>query len=266
MNALRSPRAAAAITGSLLGALIGMGLNELGVITAFKLDFNLFIPGAIAGAVAGATRARPLMWILAGVVVAMVALTYTPITGALAGPLIRRDSLTSAAPDAIAVLAGGTNPDGTMAGVTLDRLLAGLQLARLYRGTPLLISREMATVGGRRFADAPDQREILALALPDGDVYFADSTTSTRVEALRMRAIARARGWSRIALVTSPLHTRRACATFEAVGFMVTCIPSVTRNGPVWANGQWENGPSLFRGWLYETAGTVKYRSAGWIR
>jgi uncharacterized SAM-binding protein YcdF (DUF218 family) len=58
-----------------------------------------------------------------------------------------------------------------------------------------------------------------------------------------------------IAVVTSSLHTRRACATFEHVGFTVTCVSS----GP---EVPWWKAPYFV---LYESAALLKYRLRGWI-
>jgi uncharacterized SAM-binding protein YcdF (DUF218 family) len=260
-------RAGQGMIGALLGALIALGLMALGITDALKLNFDLLIPGAVVGAILGVTVLRPVLIVAAAAVVVLLAvITYTPIADTLAAPFVRTDHLPSKPPDAIAVLSGGTNSDSTMDGATIDRLLTGLELSRKYPGVPLIVSRDLTYAGGRPISDSADVREILSLAPDSAVVLFADSTTSTRVEALRMKDIARVHHWSRIALVTSPMHTRRACATFEAVGFSVYCVPAVSRSGPVRTNGKSDDRLGLFRYWVYEEAGTIKYRSAGWIR
>lgn len=260
-------RAGQGLIGALLGALIALGLIALGVPDALKLHFNLVLPALVVGAILGVTVLRPVLVVAAiAIVVLLTAITYTPLAAVLAAPFIRTDHLPSKPPDAIAVLSAGTNSDGTMGGPTLDRLLTGIELSRKYPGVPLIISRDFAVYNGRSFSDSADVRRLLSLAAESSLVVYADSTTSTRAEALRMKAIAQAHHWSRIALVTSPMHTRRACATFEAVGFSVYCVPAVSRSEPVRTNGKSDDRLGLFRYWVYEEAGTLKYRSAGWIR
>lgn len=253
--------------GALLGALIALGLTALGFRDALKLDHDLLLPGVIVGAILGVTALRQVLVVAAvAIVVLLAVVTYTPAAGVLAAPFVRIDHPPSKPPDAIAVLAGGTNSDGTMAGPTIDRLLTGIELSRKYPGVPLIISRAREFFDAKPVSDSADVRAILSLTPDSAVVLYADSTTSTRVEALRMKDIARAHHWSRIALVTSPMHTRRACATFEAVGFSVYCVPAVSRSGPVRTNGKADDRLGLFRYWVYEEAGTLKYRSAGWIR
>jgi uncharacterized SAM-binding protein YcdF (DUF218 family) len=83
---------------------------------------------------------------------------------------------------------------------------------------------------------------------------------------LRMKRVADARGWRRIAVVTSPLHTRRACATFEAVGFQVLCVPAALRGSGLDPQSIPEDRFRGFRLWLYETFATNSYKRRGWIR
>jgi uncharacterized SAM-binding protein YcdF (DUF218 family) len=66
--------------------------------------------------------------------------------------------------------------------------------------------------------------------------------------------------------VTAPLHSRRACATFEAVGFKVVCAPAVSRDNVVPAAETPRDRLRTFRSWLYETFATATYKSNGWIR
>jgi hypothetical protein len=62
------------------------------------------------------------------------------------------------------------------------------------------------------------------------------------------------------------MHTRRACASFEAVGFEVVCVPSRMRG----AAGRIISPSPRFRlaafgEWVYEVAGIAKYRTLGWV-
>ncbi len=222
----------------------------------------------ILGALIGLTPLRPLLWFAGGaIVLVLVVAAYTPVTAPLTAPLVRNDSIGRKKFDAIAVLSGGSTTEGLMGTMTLDRLLKGAELARAHLAPAMMISRETWQFGGMTVTDRADQEQVLAMTLPDSEqVFFVDSVSSTRNEAERMKKIALAHGWKHIALVTSPLHSRRACATFEAVGFDVTCVVSASRDmalGKVRTPG---DRLKAFRGWLYELAGTIKYRASGWIR
>lgn len=256
-----------AAAGAILGTLIAVAAHVLGVQPLLRVpDLTLYVPAALVGAVLGVSRLRPLLWVSAGIIALIcIAVAYTQLAPTLARPLIRRDPVPPRV-DAIAVLSAGFTRDGMMRSQTLDRLLTGLALARRGVARSLLISRERATFGGKVVSDSADQQNILMLAQPAGQVIFVDSIFTTRTEALRMKAIAGARGWSTIAVVTSPMHTRRACATFEAVGFKVVCVPADARESGLYDGSGARDRLSAFESWLYETFASSSYRRRGWIR
>lgn len=256
-----------AVTGAILGTLCAVAAHVLGVQQLLRTPgLVLYIPAAAMGAIIGATRLRPLLWIAAAIIALIcIALAYTPIVSTLAGQVVRRDQI-PARVDAIAVLSAGLTPDGMMRSETLDRLLTGLALAKQGVGQTLLISREKINFGDKLVSDSADQQSLLALAQPSAQIIFIDSVVTTRTEALRMKAIAQAHGWLRIAVVTSPMHTRRACATFERVGFNVACVPAAVRGSGVHDGSSAEDRLRAFRSWLYETFATSSYRRRGWIR
>jgi uncharacterized SAM-binding protein YcdF (DUF218 family) len=183
----------------------------------------------------------------------------------LAKPLVRRDRIPPRV-DAIVVLSMGFTPDGMMRNETLDRLLTGLTLAKRGVANTLLVSRERRAFDGISVSDSADQETVLSLAKPSAQVIFVDSVFTTRTEALRMKTIARARGWSTVAVVTSPMHTRRACATFEAVGFKVVCAPAAVRESGLYERSNAQDRLRAFRSWMYEKFAADSYRRHGWIR
>jgi len=229
-------------------------------------DLALYVPAAIFGALVGATRLRPLLWVPAGVIATLcVVVAYTPIVSTLARPFIRRDPLPSQV-DAVAVLGMGLTPDGMMRSESLDRLLSGLSLAARGLSSVVLVSREQRSFAGKTVSDSADLQSIAALAGTTARVIFVDSVVTTRTEALRMGAVARAAGWSSVAVVTSPMHTRRACATFEAVGLRVVCVPAAVRQSGLYPGSNAEDRLHAFRSWLYEMFASSSYKSRGWIR
>ncbi len=267
MNALRSPRAGAVFTGALLGAFIALLLAEVGVSGALKTG-SLVVPGLVVGALIGMTRGRPVLWwICGGLTSLLLIVAYTPVVPGMVRPFVRADTIPSAKLDAVFVLSGGITRDGLMQSETLSRLLRGTELVRAGVAENLLASRESISSGGApAVGDAADQAALLKLTGVTAQVFYIDSAASTRDEAQKMKALAAPRGWTRVAVVTSPLHTRRACATFERVGFRVTCVPSAAREFPLRQLTDPGDRVNAFRNWVYEMAGTLKYRAAGWIR
>jgi uncharacterized SAM-binding protein YcdF (DUF218 family) len=224
-------------------------------------ELVLYLPAALVGAVLWNTRLRPILLIGGGILALIcIAVAYTPLVSAVARPLIRRDSI-PARVDAIAVLSAGFTPDGMMRRETLERLMSGLALARRGLAPVMLVSMERANRG----SDSADLQSVISLGGEGTRTILVDSVTTTRTEALRMRSIALANGWQTLAVVTSPLHTRRACATFEAVGFRVVCVPATVRESGLIPGSIAEDRLRDFRSWLYETFATDSYRRRGWI-
>ena len=263
----RSDLARHALTGAILGTLCAVAMYLLGVQQLLRRpDLSLFLPLTIVGALLGMTRLRPLLWVAGGILAVLcLAVAYTPLAAHSAAPFIRRDAI-PARVDAIAVLSMGGTPDGLMRSETLDRVLTGITLSRGGLSDNMMISRETRAFGGENISDSADLAAITGLAAPQASVAFVDSIRTTRTEALRMLRIARPRGWSTVAVVTSPLHSRRACATFEAVGFKVVCVPAAIRGSGLVPNSNPEDRFRAFRLWLYETFATDTYRRRGWIK
>jgi uncharacterized SAM-binding protein YcdF (DUF218 family) len=113
-------------------------------------------------------------------------------------------------------------------------------------------------------ADVDQQRLVSLLERPIR-LLIVDSIFSTRDEAVRTRALAKALDITNVAVVTSPLHTYRACATFEKVGFAVTCVPSESRDVALTTLSGPTDRVKALQLWLYELAGLAKYRVSGWM-
>jgi uncharacterized SAM-binding protein YcdF (DUF218 family) len=263
----RSATARDALTGATLGTLCAIGAYALGVQGLLRHpQLSLFLPTALAAAILGVTRLRPLLWVAAAIIAFLcVIVVYTPLVLSEAAPFVRRDPIPSRV-DAIAVLSMGGTPDGLMRGETLDRLLTGLSLAKRGVSQAMLVSRESRLFGGRPVSDSADLANVTSMAGAPSTLIFVDSIVTTRTEALRMRAIATQHGWKTLAVVTSPMHSRRACATFEAVGFKVVCVPAAIRESGLVPNSNPEDRLRAFRAWLYERFATDSYRRRGWIR
>jgi uncharacterized SAM-binding protein YcdF (DUF218 family) len=256
-----------ALAGAVIGTLAAVAAHVLGVQQLLRRpDLALYLPAAILGALIGPTRLRPLIWVSAGVIAAIcIVVAYTPVVSALSRSYVRGDPV-PAHVDAIAVLSMGVTPDGMMRSETLDRLLTGLSLARRGLAPVVLVSRENLALRGRQVSDSVDQNAVVALMSSGVRVMFVDSVVTTRTEALLMREIARRNRWGTVAVVTSPMHSRRACATFEAVGFRVVCVPAAVRGSGLYSGANAEDRLRAFRAWLYETFATASYKSRGWIR
>jgi uncharacterized SAM-binding protein YcdF (DUF218 family) len=249
----------ALLTWLVVGALTGLG----------KVPSLLF-PGAVlvalVGAVVGLTRAAVVLWVLtAAALVAFCTIAMTPfVTRVLpTSTMVRRDNLPAQPLDAVVVLSGGITPDGMLAPEALDRLLTGLALMRDSVAPVLVVTEPRRSRQG--VTAAADQARVRALVARPFPMLMVDSVHTTRDEAVNAWRLLQARNATKIAVVTSPLHTRRACATFEQVGFVVTCVPAISRVYSVTGADNGSDRLTLFREWLYERAAWFEYRARGWL-
>ena len=253
------------VTGAAVGTAAAFVLGDLGFPHIFGYNrFTLILPLFILGGIAGLTRFRkPMAWIT------IILLGFTILLGSTAmmrGPvkrLTRSDPVPQSA-DAIVVLSAGVTADGLLQQQGLDRLLKGVELSRAGISKRIVLTRERKKVDGRWITSATDQNRVIAIG-GGADVTSTGLVTSTREEALRVREMAQRGGWKRIIVVTSPLHSRRACATFEHVGLTVSCVPADSRDIAVRNLVGRDNNLRAFGMWIYELAGTLRYWQAGWI-
>lgn len=256
-----------AIDGALLGVLSWLLLLVFGVPWIFHIGgFGGLWPSAAIGVLIGLTRWRvALLAVVVAMTVLLLAIGYTPLIVEPSRSLIRNDPLPPNA-DAIVVLAGGTNDDGLILPQATDRLLKGLELLNSGIAPVLVLPREADSIGNRLVTSRDDHERIVALVRgARSKVVLSGLTRSTRDEAVRTAMLFRARGWKRVVVVTSPLHTRRACATFEKMGMTVSCVAAEWREAAVNSLRSAEDRIRVFQAWLYEMAGTARYIQLGWI-
>jgi uncharacterized SAM-binding protein YcdF (DUF218 family) len=252
------------VTGAVVGAALWIILVLLGVPNIFGIGGVglLPVPMAIGGLLGLAGLDRVLVRFTAGTMLFALLIAFTPLMRGPTDRIIRRDPVPASA-DAIVVLSAGVSLDGMVRQQGMDRLLKGIELARAGTAPRLVLTRERKKVAGKWVTSEADQNRLSALA--ETQVVTTGYSASTREEALRVRAIAAREGWKRIVLVTSPFHSRRACATFEKVGLTVSCVPADSRDVAVGNLAGPDDRLRAFAMWTYELAGTVRYWAADWI-
>lgn len=222
---------------------------------------------AVVGAVASLAKTRIVLVILCALLAGViVVVSETSISGALASRWVRADSL-PAKVDAVVITSAGVNPNGTINGPALDHLLSGLELVRAGIADTLVSTTVVDEFPAGSVSSGLDQKRVIALFAGRVTFLRTDETESTRQEALASAKLLFPMKIVRIALVASPMHTRRACAAFEAVGFTVTCVPARSRvPGGGWKPGPWPlDRLTVFGDWVYEIVATAMYRSRGWL-
>jgi uncharacterized SAM-binding protein YcdF (DUF218 family) len=241
------------------GALTGLGkLSEL--------LFPIALVVALIGAVVGLTRAAVVLWVLtAAAIVSFCIVAMTPFVTTLlpTATLLREDRLPTQPLDAVVVLSGGITADALLEPEPVDRLLTALALMRDSVAPVLVVTDPHRGRHGPTAAN--DQLRIRSLVARPFPMLMVDSVFTTHDEAVNAWRLLSPRNATRVAVVTSPMHTRRACATFERVGFTVTCLPAVSRVYSVRYADTGEGRLRVFREWLYERAAWLEYRARGWL-
>jgi uncharacterized SAM-binding protein YcdF (DUF218 family) len=263
---VRAPAWLVRCCGAMLGIAFVALADLLGVWGILGIPMWVVHLVAMAGgALVAPTRAGVMLWWLNGGVGALLILVmHTPLVRPLVPAFVRADA-PGANVDAVVVLSGGLTDDGLIGGQALDRLLSAMSLVRDRAIAELAVSIVVVEDSPGRASSEADQRALVALAAPQVSVRFVRDVHSTRDEALAFSALARTHGWRRVAVVTSPMHTARACGAIAKAGLVVECRPAAPRD---YSLRNLDSGGSrrlAFIDVLYETTATVLYRVRGWM-
>jgi uncharacterized SAM-binding protein YcdF (DUF218 family) len=253
------------VTGALTGILLWYLTDQLGVWHVFGISSEAgLVPFAITGAAISFTRLRRLpIWASLALVTLILLVSYTGIIAAPARQFIRADPVPASA-DAVVALSAGVSADGYLPQQGLDRLIKAVELVKSGVAPVLVVTREERRIDGGKTATSADQQRIIALAgIPH--ILSTVAVKSTHDEAMQIARLATNHGWKRIVLVTSPFHSRRACGTFEKAGLIISCVPSDSRDVAIRNLKFPSDRIQAFRMWLYETAGTLRYRQLDWL-
>ena len=196
--------------------------------------------------------ARGRAWIIRHrrslVALAIVGLLYCAVIEVW---LPRQDQMPASAPQVVIALSGGVKKDGHLNRTSADRLLTAIRFAQQHGAT--LVTTNIQDEDHPELTSNADQRRIIDSAGYSAKwIALPGYALTTRDEAERFRKMVQP---TSIALVTSRLHTRRACKTFETLGYTVTCISSGL-------DGAWWRIPYSV---AYESAAWIKYNAKGWI-
>ncbi len=263
-----SGRVAAMVAGSIAAVALWLAAAALGADDILGLNALRWVGAAIAvGALVGATGVGRYLTAAAGAAIGfLVVVSWVPWFGGLARAYVRSDSLPARPTDAVIVLAAAVSTDARLTPSGVDRLLEGLRLVEAGAAPRLVVSRVWAAGTPEHSVSSDrDQGELGRLVGGGVETLLLDSVRSTRLEAVRAKALFDQHHWRTAVVVTSPVHTRRACATFEAVGLIVTCRASPDRTVAIRTQQTPLDRTSAFSQWVYETMGWWEYRLKGWI-
>jgi uncharacterized SAM-binding protein YcdF (DUF218 family) len=186
---------------------------------------------------------------------------YTPITEWLAQPLYLPVSSVQPS-DAIVVMEAGAGDDGELNESGLKRAIRGADLFRAGAATTVVVTGLGPTAARPISALGPMADVLRHNGVPSPAIIVEGASSNTRESAINVAALARARRWTRVALVTDAGHIRRAMMSFEKEGLGVVAVSTL-----FWSLGGAQPALRVARiGILaHEYGGLLYYWWRGWI-
>lgn len=248
----------------MLALLIVILMSVIGVLESLGLQRPLAFPVALLlGAIAGYWVLRPMLWLTIMLIVIAAIGIWSPVVPSLATRFVRNDRVNLDSVDAVFVFSAGVTTQGLLRSEALDRLLTGIEVRSRRPALPLLVSVMRSGDRQRPVSSVKDQRALIAMVPASGETEWIDSVSSTRDEAVRLTRRAFQLRWRRVLLVTSPMHSRRACATVEALGLAVTCMVAPWRVAG-WPPRSAGDRMVVMQRVVYEMLAWAQYRISGW--
>lgn len=251
------------IPGVALGAAVGWIVKDLNLpgVASIWGSRAPWVPAfALVGAVLWSARGRGGLVgtaLCLGVIWFVVA--FTPLCSFLVRGLTRYDAPRPA--DAVFVFNSYMQDDGEPSSHAMGRLVRGVELLAQGLARRLIVSE---------FSESTDEvegatRKLMYDLRIDGELLVVSEVANSHDEAMAVAALCRARGWNILLVVTSPLHSLRACATLENEGIEVICSPSVETHFNVQNLAEPDERLLAFEPILHEWLGLWVYRRRGWI-
>lgn len=254
----------------LLGVALGVLAVFAGLMAGLPVLSNhltiTLLSGVLIGCLAALLPASVVVPTVVAIAAFISAITLTPVMQRPVDAWIRRDTIPVGRFDAVVVLSSSVSADSALDPIATERLLSGLEFMRRHDVGVLVTTRPAALHDQHRMVSDSDQRALITLAGDTTRWREVGPVRTTREEALRTAVLLAPASSRTIAVVTSPLHTRRACGAFEAVGFHVVCVPSTERLYPVYTFSGVRGRLLASADWLYERLGMIEYRVRGWVR
>jgi uncharacterized SAM-binding protein YcdF (DUF218 family) len=249
--------------GLAMGALASLIIESLRLNSAISFWHDtgwLVIVGAVLGAVLWNTWLRWLIAVVTGGLLVLWGLVaYTPLAAAIAAGLPRYDPPQAA--DAVFVLASSIQEDGGLTDASMSRIVHGLEILGQGQAPVIVIS----DLGFPHPSYSVAVRRLLQHLNLHREMLVIGPTANTHQEAVALGRLYRMHEWKRVIVVTSPYHSRRACAAVEHEGVSVVCSPSAQTDFDPETLANTMGRRLAFSSALHERIGLWLYRRRGWI-
>ena len=193
--------------------------------------------------------------------VALALILFTPLTEWCAQPLYVPAEPLPRPADAIVVLEAWAFDDGTLNESGVNRSLLAVELFQ-QRIAPIVVLTGAAPNPARTGSALQPMTHLLTRGgVPHEAITVDDQSNNTHESAVHVAALARARGWTRLVLITDASHVKRASLAFRKQG--LTVAPAQTllwKVGGATAPLRVERVGTL----MHEYGGLVYYWWKGW--
>ncbi|MDA7915841.1 YdcF family protein [Verrucomicrobia bacterium] len=175
--------------------------------------------------------------------------------------------------DAVVVLGGGHHPSlHDLSGFNLndsgDRIITGVDLVGMGKAPVLVLGGSSVRFGDEWINSAELLLDWASRQLPKGEVIAMPLTGNTHVEALEVKKLMEEKGWSKVIIVTSGYHAKRAHGVFTKEGIELSLIGCGFESRGVSSSFSLfpkTSGFVFFERFLHEKVGWLVYRLKGWI-
>ncbi len=249
------------VQGCLLGTLAGFITRDLDLPALVSFEHPqepLIVLAAVLGALVGITRLRGVLAALTlalGILWGIVA--FTPFSAWLAEGLVRHEMAEPA--DAIFVSFAGLRPGAQRTNEAQSRALHAVELLALRKAHQVVVVESSLLQGVAMVREVRDRLGV------EGDLVVAGHGDTTREEAVAVAAAAREKAWKVLLVVTSPIHSRRACAALEKEGVTVVSSPSIDSRFQVDEVDTSAERLAAFGSVIHEKLGIWIYMRRGWL-
>jgi uncharacterized SAM-binding protein YcdF (DUF218 family) len=268
LAAHQQQRMTRAAIGAACGFLVAMALvaGNIPVLPGSNAQISALTVALFGALIAVFIPMRLVAALAVALAILLFMLTFTPLAAGAVQGWIRKDPPPLSTPDAVVVLSTTITVDGLIDATGTTRLVSGLEVMRQTGARALVTTRPSQTSAAALGTAIHDYQRLIGLAGDTSQWRTVGPVATTHDEALATARLLAPPAAHAIVVVTSPLHARRACATFETVGFHVTCWPADERRYSLYMFSGLRTRLAATVDWLYERAATIEYRWRGWIR
>ncbi len=200
-----------------------------------------------------------LLSIGAALLIGYVVVLHSPLVWWVAAPLAQADALKTA--DAIVVFAGGVGESGKAGQGYVERVERASQL--YHQGLAPVVVLSSGYVYAINETELM-QSLAMSLGVPEHAIVLEGKARNTLENVQFTSAIARARGWRSVLLVSAPYHMRRSLLVYRKQAPQLRAIAAPVA-GSVFFNRRGGVKLEHWRAILHEYVGIVSYWLKGWI-